>query len=101
MKQAVWKFNLTIEDAQTVKMPAGAKLLSIQSQGTDIQLWALVDTEEKNVGHRLLLCIGTGQVAAEVPNLQPLFERGVELDQFVATVQDGPFVWHFFDAGWV
>ena len=87
--QAVWKFPLSAADTQVIKMPASAKLMSIQYQAGKPCLWALVDPDQPEVGHRLILCVSTGFVIANL-----------DLSKFIATVQEGPFVWHFFDGGW-
>ena len=84
----VWKFTLNMADEQIVKMPMGANLLSIQLQGGEMVMWALVDPLTPNVGHRMIQCYGTGSGLRSV-------------GQHVATVQAGSLVYHFFDGGWV
>ena len=59
------------------------KPLTMQPQGGPFQIWAEVQTsEEQNVKHQLAV-VGTGH---PVPH-------GME---WVATCQDGPFVWHLY-----
>jgi hypothetical protein len=41
--KAVWKFTIQ-GPRQTIEMPAGAKILSLQTQHNEPQIWALVDT---------------------------------------------------------
>jgi hypothetical protein len=55
----IWKFPLLVTDLQSVALPAGAKLLSVQAQGDMPQLWALVD-EMAAIEHRTFATYGTG-----------------------------------------
>lgn len=41
MKQQIWKFELSTHDKE-IQMPFGAKILSVQMQGENICIWALV-----------------------------------------------------------
>lgn len=43
MKKTIWKFTLEVKDIQTLDMPKGAEILTVQFQETHGQLWALVD----------------------------------------------------------
>lgn len=57
----IWKFRLKMVDRQGVMMPGGAKILCIQVQHGEPQLWALVDPEA--VGEvRTFAIYGTGHV---------------------------------------
>lgn len=87
--QVIWKYPLSLAETQIVRMPMGGTILSIQAQGPQACLWALVDPLEARVGHRLIRCLGTGHKV-----------EGVDLTKFLATVQQEPYVWHFFDGGW-
>jgi hypothetical protein len=58
----IWKWTLEVTDLQTILMPEGAHVLSVQTQDDVPQLWALVDetmpTEPHtfatySTGHRL------------------------------------------------
>ena len=88
--QTIWKFELDGPQArQTVKMPLGATILSVQMQNSKPSIWALVNDAEPRVGHRIIHVAGTGFPCP-----------GLTVGQFLATVQAGPFVWHIFDLGW-
>lgn len=41
--KTIWKFELCSADWQTVEMPAGARILSLQTQRGALCLWAVVD----------------------------------------------------------
>jgi hypothetical protein len=44
--KSIWKYTLEVKEKQSVGMPFGSKILSAESQGNAIFLYALVDTEE-------------------------------------------------------
>lgn len=82
---AIWKFPLELVDTQTVRMPFGAKILSVQAQYNVPTLWALV--EESNMPEAVeVYIVGTGNPCH------------VSADRFVGTVQThhGSLVWHVF-----
>ena len=73
-------------DTQTVEMPEGAKILTVQMQGQTLCLWALVDVEpELPKQNREIEIIGTGNQIIEAPR------------RYIATTQCGPWVWHVFE----
>lgn len=83
MSQRIWKYDLPLSPRQiVVGMPAGAKILSAQNQDGAIQLWAMVDPLA-GAQERRFQIVGTG---GEAP-------RG----SYLATVQQGSFVWHIFE----
>ena len=88
----IWKFNLKITDRQTVEMPFGAEILSVQQQGSaGLQLWAIVDPDGAKE-HRVIEIVGTGTPMADVDE--------EDLARFhIATVQvrGGALVWHVFE----
>lgn len=70
MKKTIWKFELETKDGQEIHMPAGAEILTVQTQGTNPCMWALVDPEEKNqiryfevfeIGHSINFGMGVGR----------------------------------------
>lgn len=67
-------------------LPRGATILTIDVQHGQAQLWALVDPSEPREG-RTFYMIGTGQS----------FGEDARSALHIATVQDGPFVWHWFE----
>ena len=80
----IYKYKLKIEIVQTIKMPANARILSIQAQGNELCLWAEVFAENQ-LDERTFLIRGTGQA----------FAKGS--DVYLATVQVGGFYWHIYE----
>lgn len=86
----IWKYPLEVTDLQTVEMPHGAKILTVQMQGTTCCLWALVEDEmprHLNQSRRIAI-YGTGN---PVP-------RNLRQD-YIATFQmeGGALVFHAFE----
>jgi hypothetical protein len=82
----IWKYPFSVADIIEIMMPAGAKVLSVQAQFNELQLWALVwpgAVEEK----RRFAIYGTGH---------PL---PAACGEYICTVQQhsGALVWHVFD----
>lgn len=87
----IWKHQLALASHQYVPLPKGARLLTVQYQGTVLTLWTLVDPEAPKMLRNIHI-IGTGHL---VPS-----REGVLGGVYVATVQDrGGYVWHVFDGG--
>ncbi len=81
----IFKYALRVTDArQTVLMPLGARILSVQNQNGNLTLWALVDDRRDQVPRKFLV-VGTGQ---------DFDAFGLE---YVGTAQIGIFVWHVFE----
>lgn len=80
MKQ-IWKYDV---DEGSIRMPIGAKILSLQLQNNRPKMWAVVDP---NAGTemRTFEIVGTG----------------IDFDDtdftFIGTFQVNPFVWHLFE----
>lgn len=84
MSEEVWKFPLQL--GQTfLEMPERAKALAVQMQHGTPTLWALV-APSRFPERREFYLIGTGH---------PLLRCDLV---YLATVQDGAFVWHAFEA---
>lgn len=83
----IWKFPLTVTDEQVIDIPAGAKLLSVQTQLGIPCLWALVEPTNRKEKRRFFMN-GTGH---EVDHACP----------FIGTFQinGGILVFHLFDGG--
>lgn len=82
----VWKFEFPVADTVEIKMPKGARILSVGTQRErHICLWALVDTSAPDVA-RTLYVRGTGHEV--VPKIA---------QHYLGTVMDGQFVWHVFE----
>lgn len=84
----IWKFPVPISDLFTIKMPTGARLLTVQLQNGEPQLWALVDTSAPSV-RRGLRVHGTGhRVESDI---------GAHIASF--QLLNGSLVFHVFDQG--
>jgi hypothetical protein len=85
---SIWKYPVPISDLFTILMPTGSRLLSVQVQGSEPQLWALVDPEAPIV-RRALRVHGTGHDVA------------TDIGAYVGTFQMrmGTLVFHLFDQG--
>jgi hypothetical protein len=55
----IFKYPLRVDDRQTVQLPKGAELLTVQTQHGSPCLWALVD-EAAETESRVILMHGTG-----------------------------------------
>lgn len=68
--RVVWKYALEATDWQTIEMPGGAEVLTVQVQHGEPVLWALVDPDNElmertfrmaGTGHRNLAYFGLGR----------------------------------------
>lgn len=84
----IFKFPIELTDRQTVEMQKGAHILSCQEQKGVLTIWAIVDPNAEKV-ERNIAIVGTGR--ADYPD--------TPRTKFIATVQQGDFVWHIFDMG--
>lgn len=84
----IWKYVLQMEDEQTIKMPKGAKVLSVQMQNDEICVWALVDPAAE-LENKAFWIIGTGNP----------FYLDMNFAKYIGTVQQlgGRLVWHIFE----
>ena len=81
--KTIWKYPLRIDDAQTISIPAGAQLLTVQMQGPPT-VWALVDTDA-DLARIEIRFVGTGNQGPDVTGFT-----------YLGTVQERIFVWHVF-----
>ena len=89
MNRAIWKFKLETTDTQSIEMPIGAKILTVQIQNQIPYLLALVDpVAEKEM--RCIEVFGTGNRMA--------CKEG-ERKKYIGTYQlnEGAFVFHVFE----
>ena len=85
----IWKWTLDRCDQQTLRLPTGARLLTVQMQGSSPCLWALCDeTSSGPKEPRTIALYGTGH---QIFNKEP--------GEYIATFQTkgGIFVWHAFE----
>jgi hypothetical protein len=59
MNFSIWKFELQITDIQTLYIPEGADILSVQNQNGELCMWAIVDIHVPKVPRHFKV-IGTG-----------------------------------------
>ena len=71
---------------ETISMPKGAEVLTVESKGGETFVWALVD-ECKPMEKRTFVTIGTGHDAGKY---------GDKLT-YIKTIFKGVFVWHIFE----
>ena len=62
---SVWKFLLQADHSQKLEFPLGSKVLSVESQGDDIVIYALVNTEQTEKEIKEIRTYGTGH---DIPN---------------------------------
>jgi len=89
MKSVIHKISLRRVDLNshyTFQLPKGALILNIQIQDGGPVMWYVFDkSNENDLEGRKFHCIGTG--------ISHDFQRLV----YIATVQSGPYVLHFFE----
>ena len=93
MNKRIWKYHLKLTDLQTIELPEGTKVLTVQVQDNSLQLYVLFGLEDYDFGEtirkaeRQFAVVGTGNV---IPDLK--------LD-YINTVQThgGTYVWHVFE----
>ena len=87
MAKTIWKFPLYVSDTVRVNMPKGAEILTVQRQGEQACLWAIVDaTAERE--ERVFEIYGTGNGMVQ--------DMGIQR-KYIGTFQEPPFVWHVFE----
>jgi len=85
---SIWKFTLENETAQKIKMPKGAKILSVEIQRNEIVVYAMVNTSIAEKEQRKFKIIGTGDsMDASINNYTFLGS---------VLVQNGDYVFHVF-----
>ena len=86
MSHSIYKYPVAIVDEFQLRLPVNAQVLDIQMQHNVPVLWAIVNTTVKGHNTRHFICRGTGHP------IDP-----VQIIRHVSTVQDGGFIWHFFE----
>lgn len=86
MDQRIYKYNLPLDVTFAIDMPAGARILDVQPQGSFISLWAIVDIDQTEIVTRSFQLVGTGH---PIP-----MEHASE---HIGTCQLGDYVWHVFE----
>lgn len=85
MAQRIWKFPVPMQDEFSLRMPVSARILCVQTQHGEPQLWAAV-TKSGNMELRTFRLAGTGH---EIP-------AGLV---YIGTFQlyEGTFIGHLFE----
>ena len=81
----IWKYTLPVTDYPVIPMQRGARVLSVDVQHGEVQIWALVDPEAPTELRKFRMA-DTGH---------PLEEEIVSM-RFIGTVQMGELVRHIF-----
>jgi hypothetical protein len=85
--KTIWKYEFDIADQVTLMIPPGHTKLHWGRQNPDkICLWALVDSSLIDEPNHFTV-VGTGHDLSLSQNEMT----------YLASVQDGPFVWHVFE----
>ena len=89
--KTIYKYPLELVDEQTIALPKGAHILSVQWIRDSICVYALVDLDVKECEARQFVIIGTGHPIA--PNTIPV------VHYFLGTVHndDQSLVFHIFE----
>jgi hypothetical protein len=68
--KTVYKYTLATTDEQILSLPKGSRILSVEEQNQNIVLYALVDTEEKQVCEYKIIVVGTGHIASDAADCE-------------------------------
>lgn len=92
--ETIYKYDIPVTDRQTLRLPAGAKILHVADQAQKIgvlQVWALVEPNALPESREIVI-VGTGDPVPEVP------EGAGYLNFIGTTIQaKGALVWHVFE----
>ena len=81
--RVIYKYELT----QTIQLPIDSQVLKVGMQNGIMQMWVLVDPNEKQTSQRNFEIIGTGHS----------FEFDYLTHTYIDSLFDGPFVWHIWE----
>ena len=82
--KTIWKYPLLGIDRQRIRLPKDAQILSVQMQGKELCVWALV-TPLNEPEVRYIEIFGSGVMIPSAART------------YLGTVQDSGFVWHIFE----
>ncbi|MGL5912788.1 MAG: DUF7352 domain-containing protein [Bacteroidales bacterium] len=85
--KTIYKYPIEVTNEQTIKLPKGAKILTIQTQRETPCIWAMIDKTEQETEEVELRVHGTGH---DVPDSETL--------RYIGTFQlhGGSLVFHTF-----
>lgn len=84
--ETICKYEIMFRVSQSITMPEGAKILSVQNQRGSLCLWVQCDTR-KSMQQRTIVIACTGD---------RLYCPGNEF-KYIDTVQEDMFSWHVFE----
>ena len=82
--KTIYKYPLPKRTYFTLSLPQGAEILTVQMQGDEPYLWAVVETDAP-LQYRYFRMVGTGHPFSD------------EHARYISTFQTGPFVFHIFE----
>ncbi|MFM2393775.1 MAG: hypothetical protein RLZZ546_1757 [Bacteroidota bacterium] len=82
--KVIYKYEL----ARTIQLPIDSQVLKVGMQNGIMQMWVLVDSNQKETSQRNFEIIGTGHS----------FEFDYLTHTYIDSLFDGPFVWHIWEA---
>ena len=84
----IYKYTIPVEDYFSLNLPAGAKILTVQAQRDEPQIWALVDPKQQSMVSLNFRIAGTGHDIVETKD---------DLE-YIGTFQlaGGSFIGHLF-----
>lgn len=90
MNKTIYKYPLAVTDFQEVKLKIGAEILTVQNQGENACMWALVNPNEKETETRNIEIFGTGHLIG--------YDMGISR-KYISTFQmhGGQLVFHAFE----
>ena len=81
--RVIYKYELT----RRIQLPIDSQVLKVGMQNGIMQMWALVDPNQKETSQRNFEIIGTGHS----------FEFDYLTHTYIDSLFDGPFVWHIWE----
>jgi hypothetical protein len=81
----IWKIELQRANTQLIKMPKDSEIMDIQMQNGKFVMWFLSNPLNKEIEVKIDM-YGTGWKINE----------NTSKNEYLSTVQDGDYVWHFF-----
>jgi hypothetical protein len=81
--RVIYKYEL----ARTIQLPIDSQVLKVGMQNGIMQMWVLIDPNQKETSQRNFEIIGTGHS----------FEFDYLTHTYIDSLFDGPFVWHIWE----
>ena len=84
--KTIYKYQLSVVERQSICMPEGAEVLTVQDQNGALCLWALIDPDNSQ-SERIIYMVGTGH------------KINADKGNYVGTIQspDGTLILHVFE----